>query len=260
MTFVVISGSFVDLSVPGTVALMSILVLKLTPDLGALAVLVAILPAVAIGLANGGLVAGGANPVLVTLGIQTILAGVLLLFYSGGNVYGQVGSALQKFGDTSFGPVPAPVAVFLVVAVAAHLLLQRTTFGFQLYAVGANRAAARVSGIPVRRIITAVFVISGVLAGLAGIVLSAYVNSSSSASGQGYEFDALTGVVVGGTSLFGGMGGIGRTVAGILLIGVITNIMILTGVRPEVQYLIKGSLIILAVAVDAVLRRQMVDA
>jgi ribose/xylose/arabinose/galactoside ABC-type transport system permease subunit len=256
MTFVVISGSFVDLSIPSIVAATSMAVLSLADDIGLLAIPVTILIAVAIGVINGLIVSGGANPVLVTLATQTIIGGCLLLIFVGANVYGERGAFLDNFGDASLGPVPVPVVVFLVVAAAAQFVLHRARFGFELYAVGANRAAARVSGVRVPRVLGGVFVISAGLAGVCGIVLGAYANSSHQNSGTGFEFDALTAVVLGGTSLFGGTGGVERTVAGVLLIGVITNAMILLGVRSEVQYLIKGTLIILAVSLDALLTRR----
>lgn len=260
MTFVVIGGKFVDLTVPGVVALTSILALHLNAELGMVGVLVALLPALGVGLINGTMISTGANPVLVTLGVQTILAGFLLLVYGGGNVYGDRGDPLSSLGNASLGPVPSLTIVFGIVAVLGYIVLHRTRFGFNVFAVGSNPAAARVSGIRSKRLIVSAFVMVALMSGFAGVMIAAYASSSSSASGTGFEFQALTAVVLGGSSLLGGKGGMGRTVAGVLLIGSIRNVMILTGVQSEVQYLILGVLIVMAVSFDVWIQRRGVAA
>jgi ribose transport system permease protein len=256
MTFVVVSGNLVDLSVPVQVSTASLIVLSVSSHSLLLGIVLALGAVAVIGAINGTLISRGANPVLVTLAVQTILAGVILEIRGASNVYGSPG-LLTEFGKAGLGPIPLMAVAFLLAACFCHLVLRNTSFGFQVFAVGANRAAAKVSGVPVRRLVTGVFILSAALAGFAGIVLAGYTNSANLTSGQGYEFDALTAVVVGGSSLFGGYGGIGRTVAGVALIGILENVMILIGLPFEAQYLVKGCLIILAVSFDALLRRRL---
>lgn len=255
MTLVVISGNFVDLSVPSQVATAALIVLSFAEQNLPLAVLAAVLAAGTIGLANGVLIgAFRANPVIVTLGVQTAAAGLILVATGGSYVYG-TSVALREFGQAALGPVPIQALVFLATLIAGQLVLSRTRFGFGLYAIGANRSVARASGIAVTRSVLSVFVAAALLAAVAGVMLAAFANSVNSSAGTGFEFDAMTAVVIGGTSLFGGAGSLWRTLAGVLFIGVVNNLMILVGVPFESQLLIKGSVIVLAVALDALAQR-----
>lgn len=255
MTLVVISGNFVDLSVPSQVATAAIVVLAFADLNLPLAVLAAITAAGTIGLVNGVLIGVfRANPVIVTLGVQTAAAGLILVATGGAYVYGS-SAALRDFGQAAIGPIPIQAFVFLATLTAGQLVLSRTRFGFGLYAIGANRAVARASGIAVTRSIVSVFMAAALLAAVAGVMLAAFANSVNSSAGTGFEFDAMTAVVIGGTSLFGGAGSLWRTLAGVLFIGVVNNLMILVGVAFESQLLVKGSVIVLAVALDALAQR-----
>jgi ribose transport system permease protein len=255
MTFIVISGNFVDLSVPAQVAVGALLVLGLQPHGLGVAILAAIVVVMVIGFVNGTLVGVfGANAVIVTLGVETAATGVILILNGGAYVYG-VSDAFHRFGTSSIIGIPIEVVFFFAFALLAQGLLSRTRFGFSVRAIGSNRLVARASGIPVASYVLGTFVLSAFLAGTAGILLGALTNSVSSGLGGGYEFDALTAVVVGGTSLFGGVGSIWRTLAGVLLIGMVNNLMILVGLQFQTQLLVKGVIIIAAVLLDALAQR-----
>jgi ribose/xylose/arabinose/galactoside ABC-type transport system permease subunit len=142
------------------------------------------------------------------------------------------------------------VIIFLVAAAIAFVVLRYTRYGRQVYAVGGNREAARLSGVPVRRILLSVYVIIGFLSGLAGFVLSARLNSSEAVAGIGYELNVIASVVIGGTSLFGGVGTIFGTVVGSILIGVLINGLVFMNVNPYVQQITIGLVLVAVVAFD----------
>lgn len=254
MTYVVISGSLVDLSIPAQVALSAIVTLSLEPHGVVLAIAAGIAAAMVVGFANGLIVSVGGNPVLVTLALQTIVSGINTGLNGGNAIYGHAGF-LQTAANTNLGPVPVLIVVFVVAAIVAQFILRQTRFGFHVYAVGANRAAARISGVPTRRVLVSVFLASAALAGIAGVLAGAFGSQADARVGFGYDFYALTAVVVGGTSLFGGQGDAARTVAGILLVGVIDNAMILLNLSPSLQPVVMGALIVVMVGLDAAFRR-----
>ena len=146
--------------------------------------------------------------------------------------------------------IPVPVLVFLGFAVLAHLVLRYSRFGRQVYAVGGNPEAARLSGLKVRRVLLSVYVIMGFFVGLGAFVLSARLNSAEAVAGMGYELTVIASVVIGGTSLFGGIGTIFGTVIGTVLIGVLLNGLVLMNVSSYIQQIIIGVIIVLAVAFD----------
>jgi ribose/xylose/arabinose/galactoside ABC-type transport system permease subunit len=254
MTFVIISGSLIDLSVPSVVALSAIITLSLEPNGVALAIAVSIAVSACVGVANGLIVSMGGNPVIVTLAVGTILLGIDTGLNGGNAVYGHP-SVLQTVANKNIGPVPELIIVFLLAVLLVQVTLRQTTFGFHVYALGANRAAARISGVPTWRVLVGVFTASAVLAALAGVLAGAFGNEADARVGVGYDFYALTAVVVGGTSLFGGQGDAGRTLAGILLVGVIDNAMILLNLSTNLQPVVLGILIVVMVGADAAFRR-----
>ena len=140
--------------------------------------------------------------------------------------------------------------MFLAFALIAHIVLTYTRFGRHVYAVGGNLEAARLAGLPVQRILVLVYVIIGFFAGLAGFILSARLNSAEAVAGIGYELTVIAAVVIGGTSLFGGVGSVAGTVIGSILIGVLINGLVLMNVSPYVQQIIIGIIIVLAVFFD----------
>jgi len=214
----------------------------------------ALLAALAVGLA-GGFLQGFAitrlkvPPFVVTLGGMSAFRGAALLVAGGGPISG-FPPDYTWWGQGRLGPVPVPVIIFIAFAILAHVVLRYTRYGRQVYAVGGNPEAARLSGLNVRRITLSVYVIMGFFAGLGAFVLSARLNSSEAVAGTGYELTVIASVVIGGTSLFGGAGSIFGTVIGTILIGVLLNGLVLMNVSSYIQQIIIGIIIVLAVAFD----------
>ena len=214
----------------------------------------AALAAIAVGMA-GGYIQGLAitklkvPPFVVTLGGMSVFRGAALLFAAGGPISG-FEPGFSWWGQGKIGPVPVPVIIFLICAVTAHIVLRYARFGRRVYAVGGNPEAARLSGLNVNGIICSVYVIMGFFAGLCAFVLSARLNSAEAVAGTGYELTVIASVVIGGTSLFGGVGTIFGTVIGSLLIGVLLNGLVILNVSSYIQQIIIGVIIVLAVAFD----------
>ncbi len=214
----------------------------------------AAMAAVSIGLI-GGYVQGVAitrlkvPPFVVTLGGMSAFRGAALLFAAGGPISGFEPS-FSWWGQGKIGPVPVPVIIFLTAAVLAHIVLRFTRYGRQVYAVGGNTEAARLSGLNVNRVVASVYVIMGFFAGLSAFVLAARLNSAEAVAGTGYELTVIASVVIGGTSLFGGSGTIFGTVIGTILIGVLINGLVLMNVNAYIQQIVIGAIIVLAVAFD----------
>ena len=214
----------------------------------------AALAAIALGIA-GGFLQGLAitklkvPPFVVTLGGMSVFRGAALLFAAGGPISG-FDRAFSWWGQGKIGPVPVPVLIFLFCAIIAHIVLRYMRFGRRIYAVGGNPEAARLSGLNVNAIICSVYVIMGFFAGLGAFVLAARLNSAEAVAGTGYELTVIASVVIGGTSLFGGVGTIFGTVIGTILIGVLLNGLVLMNVSSYIQQIIIGVIIVLAVAFD----------
>ncbi len=188
-------------------------------------------------------------PFVVTLGGMSAFRGAALLFAAGGPISGFEPS-FAWWGQGKIGPVPVPVIIFLIAAALAHIVLRYTRYGRQVYAVGGNSEAARLSGLNVNRVIASVYVIMGFFAGLSAFVLAARLNSAEAVAGTGYELTVIASVVIGGTSLFGGSGTIFGTVIGTILIGVLINGLVLMNVNAYIQQIVIGAIIVLAVAFD----------
>jgi inositol transport system permease protein len=215
----------------------------------------AALAAIAVGVV-GGFIQGMAitrlrvPPFVVTLGGMSVFRGAALLFAEGGPISGFDPGFVWWGQGRLFGQVPIPVIIFLAFAVLAHIVLRYTRYGRQVYAVGGNPEAARLSGLNVQRVTTSVYVIMGFFAGLGSFVLAARLNSAEAVAGTGYELTVIASVVIGGTSLFGGSGTIFGTVIGTILIGVLLNGLVLMNVSSYIQQIIIGVIIVLAVAFD----------
>ena len=265
MTFVILTGG-IDLSVGSIVALAGLVAGALAK--GSAGNTLALGDAVAAGYpvwvsagaaAMVGLAAGllqgtaitrlNVPPFVVTLGGLSAFRGAALLFSGGGPISGYE-AGYRFWGQGKLGPVPVPVLIFLAAAALCHVALRHTRYGRHVYAVGGNLEAARLSGLDVRGLTLSVYVIVGLFAGLAGFVLSSRLNSSEAVAGAGYELTVIAAVVIGGTSLFGGVGGIAGTVVGAILIGVLINGLVLLNVSPYIQQIIIGVIIVLAVAFD----------
>ena len=182
---------------------------------------------------------------IITYGMQSAIAALALL-YTGGVYMNLSGGTLHS----QFGSGSTPIIIFAVLALILGYVMKRTPFGQSIYFIGSNEAAARMSGINVKRNTVIIFVISGVCAALAGIVLTARISAASSTFGNGMEMDAIAAVVVGGTALSGGKGGIGKTVIGVIVMGVLQNALRIMNVDTYPQMMIRGAIIILAVLLD----------
>ena len=220
-----------------------------------LALLAALLVGIVGGAAQGFVITRfKVPPFVVTLGGLTIFRGLTLLLSGGGPISGFQSDYTwwgQGRVDIWFiADVPVPAVIFVLAAVVAHIVLRYSRFGLHVYATGANRVAATLNGVPTQRIILLVYVIVGFSCGLAAFLLSARLSSAEAVAGDGLELTVIAAVVIGGTSLFGGVGGIPGTVVGILLIGVLTNGLVLLNVSSFVQQVVIGLVLIAAVAFD----------
>jgi ribose transport system permease protein len=245
-----VAGGF-DLSVARVAALCGIIVAQLN-GYGPVVTIAAMLAVcVAIGLVNGTLIAKAkVNPFVVTLGMLSI-ASTLTLVVSSGRVIRDLDPWLQWLAQGEIGPVPKAVVIFLLVAGLCHLLLSRTQFGRYVYAVGGNPEASRLAGIKVDRVLIWCYVLVAVCSGIAGTVLTSRLNSASPVALPGGELDAIAAVIIGGTRLGGGQGNIiPGTLIGVLILASMNNGLILLGIDPDWQGLMKGSVIILAVGFD----------
>ncbi len=247
--FMVIVTRGIDLSV-GSVAALATVVIAITLQNGQPAPLaIALTLAVCgfVGLINGLVVVyAGITPFIATLAMLSIARGAAFLVQVGTLIAISNVGFVNVFAGDALG-IPTPVIIFLAVMLIAAFVMQFTTFGRQLYAIGGNPEAARLSGLPVNRNLIAAYVTSGLLAGLAGLMLAAQLLQGSSLMGQGYELNAIAAAVVGGTSLFGGTGNPISAVIGGLIIGTIANIMNLVGIQSEPQLVILGVVILIAV-------------
>jgi ribose transport system permease protein len=257
MTFVIVSGG-IDLSVGSIVALSGV-VLGVALQSGQpmpAALFLAGAVGLVCGLANGALVSwGGLPPFIVTLGTMSIARGAALLFTEGRPVSGfDPGFRILATGRIAF--IPAPVIVTILVYVAAHFVLTRTTFGRYVYAIGGNEEATRLSGVSVRFHKTMIYGVSGLMSAIAAIILTARLNSAQPIAGMMYELDAIAATVIGGTSLMGGEGSLGGTLVGALIMGVLRNGLNLLGVSSFLQQIVIGGVIVVAVLLDTILKRR----
>lgn len=259
MTFVILTRG-IDLSVGSVAALAGVVAASLAttstgmvagaPYPAVVAILAGVLTGMACGSVSGAIVARfGVPAFVVTLGMLSAGRGMTLI-YSGGRPIPALTEEFRWIGTGSIMGVPVPIFLLLGTFAVAHFVLTQTRFGRHIYAVGGNPHAAKVSGLPVRKIRFSVYVIAGALAGLAGMILAARTGSALPQAGIAYELDAIAAVVIGGTSLAGGVGRVTGTLIGALLIGVMNNGLDLMGVESYYQQVIKGILIVAAVMLD----------
>jgi putative xylitol transport system permease protein len=260
MTFVILTRG-IDLSVGSVVAFAGLVAASLATTAstgmvgnGPYPALLAIAAGVAVGMAcgavSGVIVSRFHVPAFVaTLGMLSAARG-LALIYSGGRPIPSLTEEFRWIGTGSIWGIPVPIFLLIGTFAVAHFVLTQTRFGRHIYAVGGNPHAAKVSGLPVRSIRFSVYVIAGALAGLAGMILAARTGSALPQAGIAYELDAIAAVVIGGTSLAGGVGRVTGTLIGALLIGVMNNGLDLMGVESYFQQVIKGILIVAAVMLD----------
>jgi ribose transport system permease protein len=265
MTVVIITSG-IDLSVGSLMALSAVVATRLIREVGgaqnasSAAMVFSCLAAISlcgsVGLLSGALVTLFAMPPFIaTLGIMLVANGLAYILASGQSIYEVPDHFIWLGRGAELGKIPNAVVLMAALYLVAHLVMTRTVLGRHIYAVGGNPAAAWLSGVPVKRVLLLVYVLSGVLAGLGGVVMASQLKSGSPTYGQMYELYVIAAVVVGGTSLSGGEGRIFGTLIGALLIAVIQNGMNLTGVESYTQRVVLGLVILGAVLLDKLKKR-----
>lgn len=256
-TFVIITSG-IDLSVGSNIALSGMIgaIVAQSTGNGFFGIVTVIVVAAVVGAFNGASVAWlRLAPFIVTLASMGMARGLTLQVSQGQSVYG-LPEALNWLGASAIFDVKTSALVTVLLFVVAHFVLSQTTFGHRIYAVGGNAEAARLAGINVRGVIFAAYVIAGIMAGIAALILLGRLDSATPNAASGTELQVIAAVVIGGTSLFGGKGSMIGTFVGVLLIGVINNGLTLLNVSSFWVQFVQGALIFLAVLLDSVNTRR----
>ena len=259
MTYVILTKG-IDLSVGSILALSSLVTASLVtgsePHAALIGILAGLLVGLGLGAINGLIVARlSVAPFVVTLGMLSVARG-LTFIYNNGMPIANLSKEFRFIGQGMVAGIPVPVIILAITFCIFWFILKYTTFGRYVYAVGGNERSAKTSGIGTRRVIFTVYLISGMLSALAGQILAARTTSALPQAGIAYELDAIAAVVIGGTSLSGGVGTLSGTLIGALIIGVINNGLDLMGVSSYYQQVIKGTIIVAAVLLDASRKKQ----
>lgn len=249
MTVVMISGG-IDLSVGSVLALtgvMTVIALNASGSI-VIAILVGFAVGTFAGFLNGLMVAKGKiASFIATLGMMAAARSIALYIANGGSISGEV-SAFTLISNSKLGLIQYPIIYFLLMTVLVYILMHKTRFGRYVYAIGSNEKAALLSAIRVDRVKIGVYSLAGFLVSIAAIIETARLNSiSSSSSGMSYELDAIAAVIIGGTRMTGGRGKVIGTLFGVLILGIVNNMMNLMDISPHLQGFVKGAIIIIAV-------------
>jgi ribose/xylose/arabinose/galactoside ABC-type transport system permease subunit len=260
MTMLLVSGNL-DLSIGGMVAVIGVIAANLMNEGGiALGIAGALVAGLILGAVNGLIVTRlKVNSLVATLGSGLAYGGIAFLL-SGSQPIVLDDRSLQTLMSTRYGGVPIPSFVFLVVIVAATWFLHLTVGGRQLFAVGANPEASRYAGIRIDRVRFIPFVVTGLLCSLASLILTGLLNTADPAAGGKLPLQVIAAVVVGGVSIAGGRGSIFMAVVGVVLIGVVANGFNLLDLDPNYQNIFTGAIIVVAVAVDSLIRKRAAEA
>jgi len=252
MTMVILTGG-IDLSVGSMLAFSGAVAAGMMVNSGLnvfLAILIGLAAGTALGLFNGIAVAKAKLPAfIVTLAMMTVARGFTLIYTNGRPISG-FDETFRFFGAGYLGRIPIPVVIMFILLIVIYILLKKTPFGRYIYAIGGNETATKLSGINTDKIKIAVYALNGFLAAVSGIILTSRLNSAQPMAGEGYELDAIAAVVLGGTSLSGGSGGVIGTIIGALIIAVLNNGLNLLNVSSFYQLVAKGAVILLAVFLD----------
>lgn len=249
-TILIICG-MLDLSCGSVLALAGLLSVAVSKSSGSMLIAfgVAIVVAVFCNIINGVMVTRlKAPPFIATLAMLTMARGAALFYSNGQNIY-QIGD-YAKIGQNSFAFIPIPIIFLVLILIVTWYILKHTPFGRSLYAIGGNEEAAIASGLNVTRNKMMAFIINGVFVGIAGVLFMSRVNAGLPNGAVGFEFEALTSSIIGGTSFSGGIGTAGGTLAGAFIVGFLNNIMNLANVNSYLQQIIRGAIIALAVTYD----------
>jgi len=251
MTFVILTGG-IDLSVGSIVGLSGVISASVMTATGSffMSLVSGLLVGVVCGFINGYVISSIRIPAFITtLGMMTLLRGIILVFTKGSPISAREEN-FQFIGKGDIFGIPLPVLVLILCFIVGYFILHHTTFGREVYALGGNREATRLSGIKVVRAEWIVYTISGLTSALAGVMLAARLGSAQATAGSGIEMDAIAAVIIGGTSLSGGSGFILPTVVGAIILGLIDNLLTLMNVNPHATQIVKGVVILAAVILD----------
>lgn len=256
MTVALLAGQ-VDLSIGSLLAVVGVVTVTVYNATGSVlvAVVAGLVVGVFVGLVNGLLVTGARiNALIATLGMMALLRGIGYLSTNARAVQTE-GTTLTYIGTGYIGPIPVPIVIAVAVLIVVWYFLNQTTFGRYVYAVGGNERAALSAGLPVRKITIAVFVIVAVTAAVSGLITAARLNSFQPTIGLGFELNVIAAVILGGTRLTGGEGTVSGTLLGVLILGVLSNGLVLLDVNSFWQEVVRGAVIILAVVIDEYRKR-----
>jgi inositol transport system permease protein len=253
VTLIIITTG-IDLSSGSVIALSSVVVASMVHPGDyplALSLVVGLGLGALTGVINGAIISKGKiAPFIVTLGMMTAARGLALL-YSGGRPIGNLSSSFKVIGQGSLLGIPIPILIFLAIGFITYLILNKTKFGKYVYAIGGNEQAARIAGVNVDKYKIMIYGYAGLLSAIGGIILTSRISSGQPTAGTMYELDAIAAAVIGGTSLSGGIGTIGGTIIGALIIGVMNNGLDLLNVSSYWQQILKGVIITVAVLIDS---------
>ena len=257
MTFVILTGG-IDLSVGSILGVCAVVgAILMSSGLPVWLSVVAVIAVGAVtGLLNAFLISEvDIAPIIATLGVMTALRGVAYILTEGLPVYG-LPAEFNLLGQGYFLGIPVPVFFLAAAFVVGWFLLSKTTFGRTVYGIGGNLEATRLSGLSVRRATYRIYVLAGTLYAVAALILLSRANSGQPKAGTGYEMDIITACVLGGISVAGGQGRITGVIYGVLIMGVLTNGMVLMNVNEYWQWVVKGTVLLAAVAIDRLSRKR----
>lgn len=259
MTYVILIGG-IDLSTGSIITFVNIIAAYLMVNSGMnmwLAILISLIASTGIGFLNGFLVANLNIPsLIVTFASQTIFEGLAYIISNGMPIFG-FPKGFAVIGQGYLGFIPVPAIIMIVVFIIGGFLLNKTYFGRYFYALGGNEMASQMAGIRTKRVKYLIFSLSGFFAGVAGIIMLSRTNSGQPTAGKGYEFQVITAVALGGVSLAGGSGKLSNVVAGVMIMGILKNGMVLLNVSEYVQMVVEGIILLLAVGFDCIQKRKL---
>lgn len=252
-TMVMVSGGC-DMSVGGQLALCGMFAATLNVSFG-LPVAVCVILTLALGALFGfinGLLMTVFNimPLIVTLGTMLFFQGASYIISGGSAIFG-ISNSFKWIGQGTIGPIPVPIILVILIGILGYVVLHKTYFGRQLYAMGGNPEAARLAGVSIKKYRLAVFTITGILAALAGVIMTARTGSAQPSAGASYPFDCMTAVVLGGVSFAGGSGSMLGAMMGVVIIGVLNNGMQLIGMDSNMISCVKGIVLLIAIGIDS---------
>jgi ribose/xylose/arabinose/galactoside ABC-type transport system permease subunit len=259
-TLTLLVGGF-DLSIGATLSLAAVLCVGIENSTGSafLGMAAAIGAGTAMGLLNGLLMkitrGETGEAFLITLGTSMVATSAALTYCNGYDLYGVKAEWYQAIGQGSFLGIPIAAIIWIVIMVILQVVIKKTMFGRQMLLSGANKKSAFLAGVNINQKKVIAFMLAGVFAAIAGIIMTSRTTAASPRSGNGGDFDAAIASIIGGNSLVGGKGGMVQVFIGVVIYGLITNILNLMGVDSVVQYIVKGAVLLLAICLDNLKRR-----